>query len=171
MLARVIRAVKPAFLRLDDRVNAIRVCAGNCHTDFSENSIRETVAFKMFPGHAVIFRAIQTAARSAAREKPRLPPRLPKRCENDVRIIWVEHDIDAARVFVFAQNFRPRFAAIGGAKDSTLLIWTERMSERRYQHDVSIFWIDNQRADLPGIFQSDIFPRFSRVDRFVNANA
>src|ERR1700680_3182693 len=156
MLAGIIRAIKSALLRLDDRVNAIRVCAGNSHTDSSENSIRETIAFKMFPSHAVIFRAIQTAARPATREKPRLPPRLPKRRKNNVRIIRVEHDIDAARVFVFAQNFRPRFAAIGGAEDSALLIWTEGMSERRYQHDVSMFWIDNQRADLMGVFQPDV---------------
>ena len=54
----------------------------------------------MFPGNAVIFGAIESAAGAAAGEKPWLPPRLPERCENDVRIMRIENNVDAAGVFV-----------------------------------------------------------------------
>ena len=55
----------------------------------------------MFPGNAIIFGAIESAAWAAAGEKPWLPARLPKRCEDDVRIMRIENDIDPAGVFVF----------------------------------------------------------------------
>ena len=85
--------------------------------------------------------------------------------------MWIEHHVDPARVFVFTQNFRPRFAAVGGPKDSALLIWTERVSESSDQDDVRVSWIDNQRADLAAVFESDIFPGFACVDRFIDANS
>src|SRR5438477_5939511 len=85
--------------------------------------------------------------------------------------MWIEHHVDPARVFVFTQNFRPRFAAVGGPKDSALLIWTERVSESSHQNHVGISWIDNQRADLATVFESDIFPGFAGVDGFVNADS
>src|SRR5437867_2596512 len=110
----------------------------------------------MFPSHAVVFRAIQTAAGSATREKPRLPSRLPERRKNNVRIVRVKHDVDAAGVFILAQNFRPCLAAVARAKNSALLIWSECVSERRDQNDISVSWIDNQRTNLAAVFQSDI---------------
>ena len=45
------------------------------------------------------------------------------------------------------------------------------MSERRDQNDVGISWIDNQRADLAAVSESDIFPGLARIDRFVNADS
>ena len=110
------------------------------------------MSFQSFPTHAVVIGAIQPAARSAARKKPRLPPRLPKRRKNNVWIVRIEHDVDSAGVLIFAQNFRPRFAAVGCPKNSTLLVRTERVTKRSDQHDVRIFWIDNQRADLAAVF-------------------
>src|SRR5207253_11344067 len=130
-----------------------------------------SVPCQLLPRPAVLFRATQSAARSAARQQPRLASRLPERRKNNVRIMWIEHYVDPARVFVFTQNFRPRFAAVGGSKDSALLIWTERVSESSHQNHVGISWIDNQRADLTTVFESDIFPGFAGVDGFVNADS
>ena len=101
MLAGVIRTIKTAFLRLDDCIDAIRICAGNGNTDLAKNSFWEAVAFEMFPGNAVIFGTIEAAARSAAGEKPRLPARLPERRENDIRVMRIEDNINPASVLVF----------------------------------------------------------------------
>src|SRR5207302_5534990 len=97
-----------------------------------------------FPGRAAVFRSIQAAPRPAAGEKPRLSSRLPERGKDNVRVVRIEHDVDAARVLVFAQNFRPCLAAVGRAKNSALLIWTERMAERRDKNDIGILRIDDE---------------------------
>src|SRR5262249_51569319 len=124
-----------------------------------------------FPCYAVVFRPIQSAARTATGEKPRLSPRLPKRCEHDVRVMRIENDVDAACVFIFGQNFRPGFAAVGCAKNSALLVPAKCMTQRRYQSHILISWIDNQRADLSRIFQPDVLPCFTAVDRFKDSSA
>src|SRR5439155_8910166 len=128
------------------------VRARNRDADLAENSFGQSVFFQTFPSDAVVFRSIQTAARSATREKPGLPARLPKRGEDDVRVVRIEYDFNAAGVFVFAQDFRPVFAAVSRAKNSALLIWTERMPKRRDQNNVCVSRIDNQRANLATVF-------------------
>src|ERR1700730_7420919 len=170
MLPGIIRAIEPTFFRLDDCVNAIRISARNGDADLAKNSIRQSVSFQMFPGDPVIFRTVESTPRSAAREKPRLPTRLPKRCEDNVWIVRVEHNVDAASVLIFAQHFGPRFSAIGRSKNSALRIRSKRMTESGDQNNVGISWIDNQRPDLPRIFQTDVFPRFPGIDRFVNTD-
>src|SRR4030095_2638968 len=45
------------------------------------------------------------------------------------------------------------------------------MTQRRYQNHILISRIDNQCADLPRIFQPDVFPVFATVDRFEDAGA
>src|SRR5260370_27604666 len=45
MLPGIIRAIEPAFLLLDDRVNAIGIGARNGDTDLAKNSIRQSVSF------------------------------------------------------------------------------------------------------------------------------
>src|SRR5206468_684287 len=128
MLPRIIRSVEATVLGLDDCINPVRISSGNGDADFPEDPTRKAVALKTLPSDAIVFGAIKSAARATAGEKPWLSSRLPKRCEHDVRIMRIENDVDAAGVFIFRQNFRPRLAAIGRAKDSTLLIWTEGMA-------------------------------------------
>src|SRR5262249_57680593 len=84
-------------------------------------------------------------------KKPRLTARLPERRKNNVWIVRIEHDVDAAGVFIFAQDIRPRFPAVCRPKNSPLFVWSECMSKRRDQHHVFVSWIDNQRADLPAV--------------------
>ena len=101
MLPGVIRAVEPAFLGLDDRIDAIRIRSRNGDADLAQDSAGKTIALEAFPRHAVIFRTIKSAAWAATGEKPWLPPRLPKRCEHDVRIMRIENDVDPASVLIF----------------------------------------------------------------------
>src|SRR5881394_1673697 len=101
MLASVIGAVETALLRFDDRIDAIGISSGHGDADPAENSIRKTIPLQAFPCYAVVFRSIQSAARTATGEKPRLSPRLPKRREHDVRVMRIENDVDAPRIFIF----------------------------------------------------------------------
>src|SRR6188472_4027461 len=83
----------------------------------------------------------------------------------------IEHDINPTGVLVFRENFGPRFPAVAGSKNSTFLIWTKGMSKCGDEDNVGIVWMDDERADLAGIAQSDIFPVLSRIHRLVNAGA
>src|ERR1700740_1961642 len=77
--AAVIGAVQTALRRLDHRVDAIGVRAGNRDVDAPENTRGQSVARQPGPAHATVGGTIQTAAGAAAREIPRLPPYLPER--------------------------------------------------------------------------------------------
>src|SRR6266571_4008328 len=155
MLPGVIRAVEPAFLGLDDCIDAIGIRSRNGDADLAEHSARKTVALKTFPRNAVIFRTIKSAARAAAGEKPWLSARLPKRREHDIRIMRIEHNVDSASVFIFRQNLRPCFAPVGGTKNTALLIWTECVTQRRNENHILISRIDNQRANLPRVLKAN----------------
>ena len=162
---------EPAFFRFDRCVNAIRIRPGNREADASENSVGQSISLQLLPGHAAIFGAIQSAPRSAAGKIPGLPARLPHGREDDVRIVRVRRQINRARVLVLVENLGPRLAAIGGAKNSPLLIRSEGMTKGRDQNDVGIFRIDDHRADLPGVFQADVLPGLARVQRLIHAGA
>ena len=58
-----------------------------------------------------------------------------------------------------------------GAENSTLLIRSERMTQRRDEDDVGISRIHNNRTDLVAILQSDILPGLAGIDRFVNSES
>ena len=143
MLPRIIGTVKTAFLRLDDRINAVGIGAGNRDTDLAQDSLRETVTLQMFPRNAIVFRSVESTSWTAAGKKPRLPSGLPQGCENNVRIVGIKNNIDPACIFVFGHNFRPRLPAVGGPKYSAFCVRTERMTKRRYEDDILISWIDN----------------------------
>src|SRR5437879_9814324 len=110
----------------------------------------------MFPRNSVVFGAVKSTSSATAGKKPRLPARLPKRPKDNVGIVRVKDNIDSARVFVFRQNFRPCLAPIACAKNSALLIRAEGVAQCRHQHNVWILRMNDERADLPAIFQSDI---------------
>src|SRR5438552_19180108 len=81
----------------------------------------------------------------------------------------IEDDIDPPGVLVFRQNFCPRFPAIAGSKNSAFLIGTKGMPKRGDEDNVRIVWMNDERPDLAGIAESDIFPVLSRVNRLVGA--
>src|SRR4030095_2535234 len=101
MLSGVIGAVQTAVLRLDDGIDAIGISSRTADAHPAENPMGKTIPLQAFPCYTVVFRPIQSAARTATGEKPRLPPRLPKGREHDVRVMRIENDVDAARIFVF----------------------------------------------------------------------
>ena len=56
-----------------------------------------------------------------------MPPCLPERSKDDVGIVRIENDIDAAGVFVFVENFLEGLSAVGRAKDAALFVRTVRV--------------------------------------------
>src|SRR5437899_12657933 len=80
----------------------------------------------------------------------------------------IEYDIDPASIFVFRENFRPRFAAVARPENSPFRIWAEGVTEGGHEYYVWIIRMNDERADLAGVTQPDIFPVLSGIDRFVN---
>ena len=66
MLSGIIGAVKTAFLRLDDCINAVGIGTGNRDTDPSQDSFGEAIALETFPRHAIVFRSIEPTSWTAA---------------------------------------------------------------------------------------------------------
>src|SRR5581483_4055091 len=101
----------------------------------------------MFPRSSAIGRAIKTASRSAARHAPGGAPRLPESRKDDVRIVGIEGDVDAAGVFVLVKNLLPGLASVGGAENAALGIRAVGMSQRSDKHDIGIRGVDDHLAD------------------------
>ena len=170
--AAIVGAIESAvrIVGLDQRIDAIRI-GGDRHADFSIRPLGQAVLFEVLPGRASIVRAVEAAARAAAGHAPRSAPRLPERGKKNVGIMRIEGDVDAARVFVFVENFLPGLAAVGGAEDAALGVRAVRMAESRDESDVGIGGIDNDFADGARIVQANVLPGLAAVERLVNAVA
>ena len=83
----------------------------------------------------------------------------------------IEGDVDAARVFVFVENFLPGLAAIGRAENAALCVRAIGMPQRRHENDVGIRRIDDDFADRARIPQANVLPGLAAIERLVNAVA
>jgi len=66
MLTGIIGTIESTVFRFYDRVNTIRIGSRNSDADLAQNSVGKAIAFEMLPGNAIVFGAIDSAARSAA---------------------------------------------------------------------------------------------------------
>src|SRR5262249_30367936 len=124
-VATILGAEDTALLGLDGRVHAVGVSARDRHADASERTLGHAVALDRRPGEATVGRAVQARAGAAAGEAPRLAPHLPEGCEQLVRILRIEHHVDATAVAVAEQHALPGLAAVGGTEDAALVARAE----------------------------------------------
>src|SRR4029077_5383547 len=125
MRAAVIRTVKTPLRRLDHRVDALGVRAGNRDMDAPENARRQAIAGQLAPAHASVGGTIQPTAWTTTGELPGLPSCLPQRGIDNFRVVRIEADVDGAGLLVPVKHFRPGFPAIGRAEHAALLVGTE----------------------------------------------
>ncbi len=83
----------------------------------------------------------------------------------------IEDDVDRAGVFILEQDLRPTLAAIGRAENAALRVRTVGVADRRDINDVLILGVNDERADVAGVFQADVAPVAAAIDRFINAVA
>src|SRR6202166_939101 len=127
--------------------------------------------FKALPSGAGVGRAVEAASRPAIVHVPRTTPHLPKRREQNIGIMRIEGDIDAASVLVSIEHLLPTFAAIGSTENSAFRVRPIGMAQCRYKNNVWIIGIDDDFADGAAIVQTNIFPGLACVQRFVDAVA
>src|SRR6185295_1449656 len=124
------------------------------------------------PGVAAVSGFVKPAAGTLPRAVfPRPLTRRPQVSVNDFRVLRIEGERDRAGVLVFVENFLPRLAAVRRAKHAALFVRAVRMSESGDVDEIRIARIDEDRADLLCVAQSEMSPRLAAVSRFINAVA
>src|SRR5260370_19741633 len=118
--AAVIAAVEAALLGFDQRVNNIRIGAGNRHADFPERAFGHAVAFNALPGSTIVVRTVETVLVATAVEHPGRAVAFPHRSKENVGILRIKNDVDASGPGVPVANFLPGFAAIAATENAAL---------------------------------------------------
>src|SRR5205823_6652976 len=90
------------------------------------------------PCVAPVARDVDAARRAAAEHRPGVHHDLPRTGEQDARILLVDREARASGVLVDEQHLLPRLAAVGGAIDAAVVLWTGRAAERADEDDVRV---------------------------------
>ena len=122
--AAVVASIEAPFLGFDESIDDIRVGAGNRDADAAERTFRESVAFDWLPRRAVVAGTVEAVFRAATIERPRRAIAFPHRGKENVRILRIEDDIDAAGAVVEVEDFFPGFSAVARAENAALGIGT-----------------------------------------------
>src|SRR6185312_5939280 len=96
--------------------------------------------------------------RRAADDRPRLPLAAPHPDVDDVRIRGIDLDVRRADTVADEQRVLPRLAAVRRLEDAALVARREGVAVRRDPHDVGIFRMDADGADLSRAVQPDEAP-------------
>ncbi len=171
VLATVVRAIESAFFRFDERVDDIRIGAGNGHADAPKRAFGDSVAFDALPGRAVVARTVEAVLGAAAIERPGSAIALPHGGEQNVGIAGIEYDVNAASTVVEIEDFFPVLAAVASTEDAAFGVRAIGMAESGDEYDVWIRGMDDEFADVPGVLQSDIGPGLPGVIRTIDAVA
>src|SRR6266852_463022 len=170
-LAVVVRAIQGIFLGFDHGVNAVGIRSRNRHSDSPESAARKTLPLDVFPRVSAVARFVKPAAGSPADHRVGGAADLIHRREENVGIVGIKNKIRRAGLVIHVKDFLPGFAAVARAEHTTLLVWSERMSECGNEDEVGIMIIDKDFGDVLAIAQADIRPRFAAIDGFVKAVA
>ena len=168
--AAVVGAIEAALCRLDQRIDAVRIC-GRRHADAAQDARGKAVARHLLPGGAAVTRAIHPAAGAAALHRPRLAVHLPHASPQHVRIARIHLDVNRAGLLIDEQHALPRLAAVPRAIDTALGIVAEGMAQRRDEHGVRIGRVDHHAADRLTVAQTGKLPGLAAIDRFIDTIA
>ena len=113
---------RPPFLVLDERVDAVRVGAGDGDADLADHAGRQAWrARDLSPRLAAVGRLVEAAAGTAARHLVLDAIRLPQRRVHHVRIPPIDADVDRAGLVVAEQLPLPRLAAVDALEEAALV--------------------------------------------------
>src|SRR6266850_4117774 len=171
VLAIVVRAIEPAFLSFDERVDDIRIGAGDGHADAPERAFGDAVAFDALPGGTVVVRTEQAVLGATAIERPGSAVALPHGSEQNVGIAGIENDVNAAGAVVEIEDFFPGLATVARTENSALGVCAVGLADGGDKNDICIRRMDDEFADMPGVLQSDVGPGLARVIRTIDAIA
>src|SRR6185437_3600927 len=147
-LTGVVRAIQTTDIgfSVDERVQAIVVARRDGKADASEalRACRKSARQLMPRGSPVGgFEQAATVAIVGIADSPWWAPRCPQAGVDDLRIDWIEREVDTAGVFILVENLGPVLAAVSGAEDSAFGVGSVRVTEHCREHAVGIGRINN----------------------------
>ena len=172
--ARIVRSVEAGCARGRPRVDPFPVTRRDADPDAAHAvGVRRQAAGERLPRAAAVDGLEQTARGSAVGVAvfPRSLTRGPEHGIHGLRVRRVEGEVDRAGVLVFVEHSLPRPSAVARAIDAAFVVRAVRMSERRREDAIGILRIDQQRTDLPGLAEAQVFPCLACVGGFVDAVA
>src|SRR6266581_1568385 len=120
------------------------------------------------PVGAAVIAAVEAVLVAATVERPRSAVAFPHRSKENVGILRIKNDVDAAGAVVQVENFLPGFAAIAGAENSALGVFAVGMAQSGDEGDVGIGGMNDDLADVARVFQPNVVPGLAGVVRTVN---
>ncbi len=84
-------------------------------------------------------------------------------------IVGIENDFDTAGAIIEVEIFFPGLAAITRAVNAAFGVGAVSVSECGDEHDIGVFGMDDDVADVARFFEADVGPGLSSVGGFVNA--
>src|SRR5258708_2193423 len=171
VLAAVVGPIESPLFSFNERVDDIRVGAGNGHADAPERPLGDPIAFDALPGGTVVVRTEESVLGAAAIERPGSAVALPHGGEENVGIAWIENDVNAAGAVVEIEDFFPGLPSIARTEDAAFRVRAVGMAESGDEGDVWVRRMNNDFADVPGVLQPDIGPGLAGVIRTIDAVA
>ena len=125
-IAAIIGTKDATIFSLDDRPETFTLCGRGGNSDATNRSGRKSRPTSYIgPGIATIRRFPETAVRPATLETVGGALRLPDRGINDIRIGWVETNIDRACLVALEEYALPAPSTVSCPKDPSLIAWAE----------------------------------------------
>src|SRR5262245_51861779 len=158
--ARVVRAIEPRLLRLDDRPHAVGARGGDGDADLALDARGQPgIVGEIGPRVAPVGRLVEPAVRAAARERPDVAIDLPRGGIEDAWIGPVEGEIDRARPLAPEEHLLPGVAAVPRAVHAALVARPEGVTERGNVHEIGILRMDLDLADVTRVLEPGVDPR------------
>ena len=92
----------------------------------------------------------------------------------DLRVLRIHDEVgraDHPAVGLDLERLRPGLAAVDRLVDAALVVRRVEVAERRHVDDVGVHRVDDDAADVVGVFEAHVRPRLARVGRLVDAVA
>ena len=168
----VVGPEEAAVIRLNLRVHAARVGAGDRQADLAEHAPGQTgMTRDLGPMIAAVGRREDAAARPAARHLPGIAGRLPERDVQHARVVRIDDDLVGAGPVVAEQDLLPGLPAVFRPVDAALRVRRRVMTERGDVHEIRVGRIDPDLGDHLRLGQADMRPCLAAVRRLVRAVA
>ena len=134
------------LLRLDERVDALRIGGRDRDVDLADGRFRQAV-LELLPRRAGVSGHVDRAAGAAALLRPRVQLDLPHAGEQHIRIVRIHRQAGTAGVRIGEERSLPGLAAVGRLEHAALRLRPRRAAERADIDDVRIRGCDDDAAD------------------------
>ena len=155
---------------LDVRVDNERVLRVDIQADAAQHAAGQAPA-ELVPGLSGVGRLVDAAARASQVERPGQALLVVRGGIEDLRVLRIHDEVgraDHPAVGLDLERLGPGLAAVDRLVDAALVVRGIEVAQRRHVDDVGVHRVDDDAADVMGVFEAHVGPRLARVDRLVD---